>query len=105
MAEMGYLRRILGAQVWKSVKPGTSSHFYGSRDPSYVSLAMCSECPRKEWRTTSLGLQSTPAEKRPEVVQGRGSVTTSLTLLDQVLVWSQQNYLRLLLIVSYLGSF
>jgi len=35
----------------KSVKPGTSSNFFESRDPSYVSSAMYPECPRKEWRT------------------------------------------------------
>ena len=34
----------------KSVKPGMSSHFSESRDPSYVSLAMCPECPGKDWQ-------------------------------------------------------
>ena len=49
----------------KSAKPGTSSHFSESRDPSYVSLAMCPECPWKEWRTKSFGQQSRPTGKRP----------------------------------------
>jgi len=43
----------------KSVKPRMSSHFSESRDPSYVSSAMCPECPRKEWRTKSFKPQST----------------------------------------------
>jgi len=32
---------------------------------SYVSSAMCPECPRKEWWHMSFGLQSTPKAKRP----------------------------------------
>ena len=32
----------------KSVKPRMSRQFSESRDPSYVSSAMCPECPRKE---------------------------------------------------------
>jgi len=117
----------------KSVKPGTSSHFFESRDPSYVSSAMHPECPRKEWRTKSFKLQSnfhwrlvylvydgflycfcllaesyeiikhyhsTPTEKWPRVrPRTRWCVTTSPTLLGPVLVWSEQNYLKLLLIV------
>ena len=88
----------------KSVKPRMSSHFSESRDPTYVSSAMCPKCAKKEWRTKSFRLQSTPTEKRSKVCQGPGGVTTSPTLLDPVLVWSQQNYLRLLLIVRYFGS-
>jgi len=42
----------------KLVRPGTSSHFFESRDPSYISSAMYPEGPRKEWRTTSFGIQS-----------------------------------------------
>jgi len=38
------------------------------------------------------------------VCQGPGGVTTSSTLLGPVLVWSQQNYLKFLLIVRYFGS-
>ena len=90
----------------KSVKPGMSSHFSESRDPSYVSLAMCPECPGKDWWSKSFGLQSTlhPRKSGPEFVKGPGGVTTSPTLLGPLLVWSQQDYLRLLLIVRYFGS-
>jgi len=45
-----------------------------------------------------------PLESGPKFVQGPGGVTTSPTLLGPVLVWNQQNYLRLLLIVKYFGS-
>jgi len=44
-----------------------------------------------------------PLESGPKFVQGPGGVTTSPTLLGPVLVWDQQNYLRLLLIVRYFG--
>jgi len=49
----------------KFVKPGMSSHFSESRDPSCVSSAMYPECPRKEWRIKSFGLQSTLTGKWP----------------------------------------
>ena len=49
----------------KSVKPGMSSHFSESRDLSHASSAMCPECPKKEWRTKSFGVHSTPTGKRP----------------------------------------
>ena len=50
----------------KYFKPRMSSHVFESRDPSYVSSAVCPECPRKEWRTkSSFKLQSTPIGKRP----------------------------------------
>jgi len=45
-----------------------------------------------------------PRESGPKFVQEPGGVTTSPTLLGPVLVWSQQNYLRLLLIVRYSGA-
>jgi len=48
-----------------SVKPGMSSHFSEWRDPSCVGSAMFPECPGKEWRSTSFGLQSTPTAKWP----------------------------------------
>jgi len=51
----------------KSVKPGMSSHFCELRDPSYANSAMYPESPRKEWRTKSFGLQSTPTGKRTGV--------------------------------------
>ena len=50
------------------------------------------------------GCSQYPRESSPEVVHWPGGVTTSPTLLGPVLVWSEQNYLRLLLIVRYFGS-
>ena len=87
----------------KSVKSGMSSHFSESRDPSYVSSAMCSEYPRKDWRSKSFGLQSTPTRKRLRGRRRTGGVTTFPTLLGPVFMWSQQNYLRFLLIATYFG--
>jgi len=88
----------------KSVKPGTSSHFSELRDPSYVCSAMYPECLRKEWRTKPSGCSLHPRESRPEFDQGAGGVTTSPTLLGPVMAWSQQNYLRLLLILRCFES-
>jgi len=72
--------------------------------PLCVRACMCPECPRKEWRDNPSGNSLHPQESGQEVVQVAGYVTTSPTSLDPVLVWSQQNYLRLLLIVRYFGS-
>jgi len=44
-----------------------------------------------------------PRESGPKFVRVPGGVTTSPTLLGPVLVWSQQNYIRLLLIARYSG--
>jgi len=53
---------------------------------------------------SSYSLHPRESGPAPEVVQGPGGVTTSPTLLGTVLVWSQQNYLKLLLIVRYFAS-
>jgi len=47
----------------------------------------CPECPRKEWRTKSFGLKSTPTGKRASVRPRPGGVTTSPTVLCRVCVW------------------
>ena len=57
----------------KSLKTGMSRHFSELRDPSYVSSAMYPECSRKEWRTNSFALQSTPTRKRPKFCPARAS--------------------------------
>ena len=63
---------------------------------------MRSEYPTKDWRSKSSWLNQWKSGL--EVIQGLAGVTTSPTLLGLVLVWSQQNYLRLLLIVRYSKS-
>ena len=73
-------------------------HFYFSCTNSLVGWAMCPECPTKDWRRKSCWLN--PRESGPEFVQCQGEVTTSQALLGPVLVWSQQNYLKLLLTVT-----
>jgi len=103
---MGYLRRVLGETLRDKghrseiCKANMSSHIPESLDPSYVNSAMCPKCPRKEWRTKSF-YRLHPRESGPKFVQGPGGVTTSPILLGPVLVWSQQNYLRFLLIARY----
>ena len=73
MAEMGYLRWVLGVALRDKghrseiCKASMSSHFPEWLDPNYVNSAMRPKCPRKEWRTKSFGLQSIPPGKRPKV--------------------------------------
>jgi len=55
--------------------------------------------PGKNGELSPSGYSLHPQESGPEVVQAPGDVTKSPTLLGPVLVWSQQNYLRLQLIV------
>jgi len=70
---MGYLRWVLGVALRDKghrseiCKASMSSHFPEWLDPSYVNSAMRPKCPRKEWRTKSFRLQSTPTGKRPKV--------------------------------------
>ena len=52
------------AQVWNRWSLGHQSHISESRDHSYVSSAICPECPVKQWRRKSFWLQSTPTGKR-----------------------------------------
>ena len=70
----------------KSIKPRMSSYFHESRDPTYVSSAMCPKCPRKEWRNKSFRLYT---------VYTRGKVVQSWSK-DQV-AWL---HLRLCLVPS-----
>ena len=61
-----------------------------------------SRIPTKDWRGKSCWLNQ--PESGPEVLRVPGGVTTSPTLLDPVLVWSQQKYVKLLLTVRYSKS-
>ena len=88
----------------KSVKPRMSRYFSESRDPNYIRSAVCPKCPRKQWRTNTSGYGLHPLESDPKFVQGPGGVAASPTMLATVLMWVEQNYLRLLLIVRCLGS-
>ena len=89
----------------KSVKPGTSSHFSESKNPSYVIRPCVQNLPGNNAELSASGYSLHPRESGPEVVQGPGYVTASPTFLGPVLAWRQQNYLRLLLIMRYVGSF
>ena len=83
----------------KFAEPWMSNHFSESRHPTNIGSATCPECPTKDGRGKSCRLN--PRECGPEVVQGAGGVTTSPTLLGPVLVWSQHNYQKLLLTVTW----
>jgi len=81
-----------------------SSLFSVSRDPSYAIVRPCIQhVPGKNGELSPSGYSLHPLESGPEFVQGPGGVTTSPTLLGPVMVWSQQNYLKLLLIVKHFG--
>ena len=89
-----------------SVKPGIFKPLLRLQRSSYVSSAMCPECPRKAWRTNSFGLQSAPTLERPRV---RPRTRWRDYISD--LAWSRFGvepaellYLRLLLLVRYFGS-
>jgi len=79
-----------------------SNHFSKLRDQNCVSSALYPECPAEDWLGKFCWLN--PRENGAEVVQGLGGVTASPILLGPVLVWSQQNYLKLLLTVKYSKS-
>jgi len=83
------------AQLWNSQRPECQL-----RDRSYVGLAMCPECPTKDWRDRGWLNQR---ESGPEVFQSLGGVTrpTFPTLLSLVFVWSQQHHRKLLLTMRY----
>ena len=86
----------------KFSEPWTWNHFSELRYHSYFNSATYPECPTKYWRDKSCWLS--PRQSESEVVQGLDGVTTSPTLLGHVLVWSQQNYQRLLLTERYSKS-
>ena len=56
---------------------------------------MYTKCPTKDWRGKPCWLN--PRESNPGVVRALGGVIASPTLLGPVLMWSQSNYLKLLL--------
>jgi len=72
-AEMGYLRRVLDVTLCDKEHRSEISKAWEVKpllrikisQLLYVSLAMFPECPRKEWRDKSFGLQSTPTGKWP----------------------------------------
>ena len=94
--------RHCSAQLWNSPSPGcrtTSLHW----ETTATLVRPCVQnTPQKPRRGTSCWLN--PLESGPEAVKGQGGVTTSSPLPSLVWVWSQQNYLRLLLTMRYSKS-
>ena len=74
------------------------------RSPAMVVRPCFQDIPGKNSELSPWGYSLHPQKSGPKFVQGPGGVTTSLTLLGTVLVWSQQKYLRLLLIVRSFES-
>jgi len=106
---MGYFRRVLGVTFRdkkhrskirkpRGVKP------LPNRENSAMLVQPCVQnVPGKNGEISTSGYSLHLRESDPEFAKGPGGVTTSPTLLGPILVWSQQNYLRLLLIVRYFG--
>jgi len=86
----------------KFAEPWMSKHFSKFREHNHVSSVMHPECPTKDWWGKSCWLN--PRDSDSKIVQAPGGVTSSPTLLGPVLVWSQQKYLKLLLIVRFFKS-
>ena len=86
----------------KFAKPWISSHFFETRDPSYVGSAMCPECPTKDWQGKSCWLHPGKAAQRSS--KDQVELLHRLPCLFPVSVRSQRNYLRLLLTIGYFES-
>ena len=105
--EMGFLRRVQGVthrdkmHRFEIRKARNVTPLLRIKRSQLIGSAMCPESTRKDWRGTSCWLHRRESNRE---VQGSGGVTTSPTLLGPVLVWTEGNYLRLLLIVRYFGS-
>jgi len=106
---MGHLRRVIGVTLRdkqhrseipkaRDVKP-----LLRIERSQLCWFGYVSRMSHKNGELIPSGYSLHPLESGPEFVQGPGGVL-SPTLLGPVLVRSQQNYLRLLLIVRYFGS-
>jgi len=73
--------------------PMSSCTSYVLRDLSYVDSAICSECPRKDWRGKSFWIH--PQESGAKVDQGPGGEITSPTSLGPVLVLESAKLLEI----------
>jgi len=107
VAEMGFLRRFQGVTLRDKIhrfeirKARNVTPLLRIERSQVIGSAMCPESPRKNWRDKSCWLHRRESSRE---VQGPGGVTTSPTLLGSVLVWTEGNFLRLLLIVRNFGS-
>jgi len=66
--------------------------------PAVLVRSCIQNAPGKNGELSPSGYSRHSRESGPKFIQGPGGVTASPTLLGPVLVWSQQNYVRLLLI-------
>jgi len=108
----GFLRGVRGVTLCNKVRSceirralNVDPHLLGI-ERAQISIYLfrpCSEnSPTKDWRGKSNWLN--PRKSSSEIIQGPGVVNTPQTLLGLNLVWSQRNYLKLLLTVRYSKS-
>jgi len=81
--------------------PNPTDQIFTKRDFSYVVPDIWPECSRTGWQGKFSWLY--PGENIQEVDQGPVGVITLPALLGSVVVWSQQNYLKLVKNVRYFG--
>ena len=89
------------AAVKLFVKPECRATSPNREIPATLVRPCVQNVPGKIGEASLAGYFRHPRESDPQVVQGLSEVTTSPTLLGPVLLRSQPNYLRLLLIVRY----
>jgi len=111
--KVGYLRRVCGVTLRDKEHRSEIRKTRGVKPeiPAILVRPCIQNVPGKNGHVSSLsqerkngdlspsGYSLHPRESGPKFIQGPGGLTTSPTL-----VWSQQNYMRLLLIVRYFGS-
>jgi len=84
------------------MKPCILSHFSKLKNPSYSCSAMWPEYPKIGWPRLACWLCSCNKQHRGKE---SGAMNTCLTWLYFTLVWSQENYHRLLKTIHYFDNF
>jgi len=91
---MGYLRRVHGVTLWQGAQvqnpwsPVCQATSPNRDIPAVLVRPWIQNVPGKDGELSPSGYSLHPLESCP------GGVTISPTLLDPVLVWKQQNYLK-----------
>ena len=108
----GFLRAVRGVTLRNTVR-SCEIHRALNVDPHrlgieraqisiYLFQPFSENSPTKDWRGKTNWLN--PQKSGSEIIQGLGVVNTPQTLLGLFSVWSQRNYLKLLLTVRYSKS-
>jgi len=88
------------AQLWNLQSPECRTTYPNWKVPATLVRTSVENAPGKVGKASP----GKTAEKQPWVSQGPGGMITFPTFLDHILVLSQQNHLRLLLVMRYLVS-